>query len=294
MKLAVGRIFDLAAAREHGLPVGLGTDGAGSNNSLDLLADAKHFALGQKHLAVDAAAEPGRRDAGDRDAARGRRCSARRRSRSGAPADLLLVRTDGHELGVGALDAGLVYAASGVGRRHDDRRRPGADARRRRRRRGRDPRACPRARAADSGWSADVAAGARPRSGPAAASSSATAAAGSRSPSSTVRATTTGRCRRASSSRGRASRTGALREVEEETGFRCELGDELSPISYHDRKGRLKLVRYWVMSVARRRVRAERRGRRPRVAAARRRRPRGSTTSTTASCSPSCRAPASG
>jgi len=47
---------------------------------------------------------------------------------------------------------------------------------------------------------------------------------------------------------GESFEDGALREVEEETGLRCEIGDELSPISYHDRKGRLKLVRYWVMS----------------------------------------------
>jgi 8-oxo-dGTP diphosphatase len=39
----------------------------------------------------------------------------------------------------------------------------------------------------------------------------------------------------------------ALREVEEETGMRAELGSELSPISYRDRKGRTKLVRYWLM-----------------------------------------------
>jgi 8-oxo-dGTP diphosphatase len=39
----------------------------------------------------------------------------------------------------------------------------------------------------------------------------------------------------------------ALREVEEETGLRCELGPELSPVSYRDRKGRRKLVRYWLM-----------------------------------------------
>jgi 8-oxo-dGTP pyrophosphatase MutT (NUDIX family) len=39
----------------------------------------------------------------------------------------------------------------------------------------------------------------------------------------------------------------ALREVEEETGFRCELGRELPDISYRDRKGRTKQVRYWVM-----------------------------------------------
>ena len=39
----------------------------------------------------------------------------------------------------------------------------------------------------------------------------------------------------------------ALREVEEETGFTCEAGPELSPISYRDRKGRTKHVRYWLM-----------------------------------------------
>ena len=39
----------------------------------------------------------------------------------------------------------------------------------------------------------------------------------------------------------------ALREVEEETGFVCELGDELEPVQYHDQKGRSKLVRYWRM-----------------------------------------------
>ena len=39
----------------------------------------------------------------------------------------------------------------------------------------------------------------------------------------------------------------ALREVEEETGFACEAGRELSPISYRDRKGRTKHVRYWLM-----------------------------------------------
>lgn len=48
--------------------------------------------------------------------------------------------------------------------------------------------------------------------------------------------------------RGESFEEGALREVEEETGLVCELGDELSPISYHDRKGRLKLVRYWTMT----------------------------------------------
>jgi 8-oxo-dGTP diphosphatase len=39
----------------------------------------------------------------------------------------------------------------------------------------------------------------------------------------------------------------ALREVEEETGLRCELGDELPTIAHVDHKGRRKVVRYWVM-----------------------------------------------
>ncbi len=40
---------------------------------------------------------------------------------------------------------------------------------------------------------------------------------------------------------------GALREVEEETGLVCELGRELSPVRYQDKKGRPKVVRYWEM-----------------------------------------------
>ena len=39
----------------------------------------------------------------------------------------------------------------------------------------------------------------------------------------------------------------ALREVEEEVGLRCRLGDELPPVAYRDGKGREKAVRYWLM-----------------------------------------------
>ena len=39
----------------------------------------------------------------------------------------------------------------------------------------------------------------------------------------------------------------ALREVEEETGLRCELREELAPSRYVDGKGRSKLVRWWLM-----------------------------------------------
>ena len=39
----------------------------------------------------------------------------------------------------------------------------------------------------------------------------------------------------------------ALREVEEETGLRCELQDELGETSYVDPQGRQKTVRYFAM-----------------------------------------------
>ena len=40
----------------------------------------------------------------------------------------------------------------------------------------------------------------------------------------------------------------ALREVREETGLTCRLGDELPPTSYRDNRGRAKVVRYWRMA----------------------------------------------
>jgi 8-oxo-dGTP diphosphatase len=40
----------------------------------------------------------------------------------------------------------------------------------------------------------------------------------------------------------------ALREVEEETGLRAELGHELPHTRYRDSKGRPKVVRYWRMT----------------------------------------------
>jgi 8-oxo-dGTP diphosphatase len=39
----------------------------------------------------------------------------------------------------------------------------------------------------------------------------------------------------------------ALREVDEETGYRCQPVAELPHVSYLDRKSRRKLVRYWLM-----------------------------------------------
>jgi 8-oxo-(d)GTP phosphatase len=41
----------------------------------------------------------------------------------------------------------------------------------------------------------------------------------------------------------------ALREVEEETGLSCLLGDELPSTTYRDSRARQKVVRYWTMRV---------------------------------------------
>ena len=46
---------------------------------------------------------------------------------------------------------------------------------------------------------------------------------------------------------GESDEACALREVAEETGFRCELLDEIGDTSYIDGKGRPKVVRYWRM-----------------------------------------------
>jgi 8-oxo-dGTP diphosphatase len=48
---------------------------------------------------------------------------------------------------------------------------------------------------------------------------------------------------------GESDEACALREVEEETGLRCTLGDELPSTRYTDGRGRPKLVRYWRLDV---------------------------------------------
>jgi 8-oxo-dGTP diphosphatase len=46
---------------------------------------------------------------------------------------------------------------------------------------------------------------------------------------------------------GESEEEAALREVEEETGLRCRLGQELPTTRYRDARGRSKTVRYWLM-----------------------------------------------
>lgn len=47
---------------------------------------------------------------------------------------------------------------------------------------------------------------------------------------------------------GEAAAEAALREVSEETGYRCSLGPEIATLEYVDRNGNRKLVRYWAMT----------------------------------------------
>ena len=46
---------------------------------------------------------------------------------------------------------------------------------------------------------------------------------------------------------GEGHKEAALREVLEETGLECRLGPPVGSQTYHDRRGREKTVRYWVM-----------------------------------------------
>jgi 5-methylthioadenosine/S-adenosylhomocysteine deaminase len=113
MKLAVGGVFPYPAARDAGVAVGLGTDGAGSNDSLDLLGDLKLFALAQKHAAADPTAIAAAEAWAVATGARAPLLGAGEPLTVGAAADFLLLRPGSPELGIGDLASNLVYAASG-------------------------------------------------------------------------------------------------------------------------------------------------------------------------------------
>lgn len=46
---------------------------------------------------------------------------------------------------------------------------------------------------------------------------------------------------------GESPEQGALREVHEETGYRCLLGRFVGQVEYQDRRGHPKIVSYWLM-----------------------------------------------
>jgi 5-methylthioadenosine/S-adenosylhomocysteine deaminase len=113
MKLATGRAFPYPAARDAGVHVGLGTDGAASNNALDVLAELKLFALLQKHTARDAAVLPARDAFAIATGAAAPRLGGTPIA-VGAPADLVLVDTSTPELVPAPLIDALVYSGSGA------------------------------------------------------------------------------------------------------------------------------------------------------------------------------------
>src|SRR6185503_8534920 len=113
LKLAAG-IAPVVAMRERGLAIGLGSDGAASNNTLDIWEQMRLTAMLQKHERADArvltiaealslATSEGARVIGQ--------ASELGRLVPGYLADLILVRLDGaHVQPVHSVDAALVYA----------------------------------------------------------------------------------------------------------------------------------------------------------------------------------------
>lgn len=121
MKLAVAGTFPYPEAATAGVSMALGTDGAGSNNSLDLLADLKAFALIQRHAAADAEAIPMKEAwaiaTGRRSDLVGGFCRPSLPASDpltvGSPADFIIFDPQAPELALGDLTSNLIYSIAG-------------------------------------------------------------------------------------------------------------------------------------------------------------------------------------
>ncbi len=115
MKLATGRAMPLAALRAHGVGVSLGTDGAASNNSLDMFQTMKAAALLHKFATGDATVAAAREvfDMATLGGARALRLDAGEIA-PGKLADLVLLDLRRPEMTpVHNLISNVVYAATG-------------------------------------------------------------------------------------------------------------------------------------------------------------------------------------
>jgi 5-methylthioadenosine/S-adenosylhomocysteine deaminase len=115
LKLAVGGVFPYLGARKRAVALALGTDGPGSNNSLDMFEQMKFLALIQKHTAADPTVAPADDVWRIAIGAASPLVGANGKLSAGEPADFLLLRSDVPELTLGEATADLVYAASGAG-----------------------------------------------------------------------------------------------------------------------------------------------------------------------------------
>ncbi|MBF0184861.1 MAG: amidohydrolase [Magnetococcales bacterium] len=114
MKLAVGGTFPYRRAASRGIAMALGTDGAASNNSLDLFQEMKVMALLQKHAEQDPTVLPAEEAWAIASGARAAVLGQSGRVAVGEAADFLLLRQDMAETTPRHHPiSNLVYAATG-------------------------------------------------------------------------------------------------------------------------------------------------------------------------------------
>ena len=113
MKLSSGH-FDYTAIRASGIPITLGTDGAGSNNSLSMLSEMKFASLWAKACSSDPTTAPAQ-EIFDLATLHGARASCLNAGsiEEGMLADCMLVRLDHPSLiPAGHLISNMVFSAS--------------------------------------------------------------------------------------------------------------------------------------------------------------------------------------
>lgn len=113
MKLGTGSTFPYPGARARDIPLGIGTDGAASNNSLDVFQEIKLLALLQKHAAGDPTTLPAN-EAWTIATGMASPTLGARPIRVGAAADFLLIDLGTAEHLPAGETAGLVYSTTGA------------------------------------------------------------------------------------------------------------------------------------------------------------------------------------